>query len=234
MKKLTQSKLKAFFRPGGSSRDPLPSALSSGGPSESAGEVNIEADLENILQEGGILEEYDMLQDETNTLEADMEQKRKWEQRALYKRSGGRRPNVKIGLESRGIAGGWNSNRLYSGMERRRQDWSAAEGVDICDLVQKLKAENATAAEVNRCLLEKMGGLHGGAAARCKRVRSLQAVWKKGATFWKERLKKVQVGKHSKNKKGGVLKRVCKASEAKGCRAGGAGRKDRFVCYKAV
>ena len=95
-----------------------------------------------------------------------------------------------------------------------------------------LRAEGAGAAEVNRVILRKMAGATPG--AKGKRVRSLQAVWKKGPTFWKERLKKVQVGKHSKNKKGGVLKRVCKASEAKGCRAGGTGRKDRFVCYKAV
>ena len=33
---------------------------------------------------------------------------------------------------------------------------------------------------------------------------------------------------------GGVLMKVCKTSEARGCRESGAGRKDRFLCYKAA
>ena len=220
MKKLTQSKLRAFFSPAGSSGDPPQSAPSSGDPPPSALEIDIEADMEGLLQEDGILQkddtqqeeallqDDDMLQDEMDTLQAEMEKKRKWQQRCLYKRSGGRRPNTKLGLESRGVAGGWGSNRLYSGMDRRRKDWSASEGLDICNLVEELRAEGASAAEVNRKLLKKMGGREAGATSRCKRVRSLQAVWRKGATFWEEKLKKVQVGKHGKNKRGGVLKKV--------------------------
>ena len=50
----------------------------------------------------------------------------------------------------------------------------------------------------------------------------------------RERQKKVLVGKNSKNKRGGVLKKVCKKSESKGCRASGGGRKDRFLAYKAA
>ena len=65
-------------------------------------------------------------------------------------------------------------------------------------------------------------------------VRALHAVWKKGLAFWEARLKKTEVGKHSKNKVGAPLKRVCKKSEARGCRASGGGRKDRFQAYKAA
>ena len=68
------------------------------------------------------------------TLTAGLEQKRKWEPAGTYKRSGGRFSNAKLGLESRGTAGGWGSNRLYAGMERRRYDCSAAEGDDSIQL----------------------------------------------------------------------------------------------------
>ena len=161
------------------------------------------------------------------SLEEDLEKKRPWRQRGLYKRlSGGRRKNAVLGLENRGVAGGWGSNRLYSGMERRRHDWSAAEGVDICNFVQELKAEGTDAKEVNRALLRKFGGLTSG--AKGKRIRSLKAVCKKGLAHWKAKLKKVQVGKHGPHKKGAILKEVCKTSEARGCRAPGWGQEGQI------
>ena len=122
------------------------------------------------------------------------------------------------------MAGGWGSNRLYAGMERRRKDWSANEGVGICTYVQNLQARGLDPAEVNSALLKRFCG---STRAKTKRWRSLKLAAKKGLAFWKKRLEKVQVGKHGRNKEGGALKRVCLSSEAKGCRApGGAGRTD--------
>ena len=69
------------------------------------------------------------------SLTAGLNQKRKWEPAGTYsRRSGGRLSNEKLGLEWRGTAGGWGSNRLYAGMERRRKDYSAAEGDDSIQL----------------------------------------------------------------------------------------------------
>ena len=72
---------------------------------------------------------------------------REYTQRGMYQRIGGRRPNHLRGLEFRGRAGGWGSNRLYSGMERRRHDWTAAERVEICRAVNAMKAAGSDAAE---------------------------------------------------------------------------------------
>ena len=44
----------------------------------------------------------------------------------------------------------------------------------------------------------------------------------------------MQVGKKGLQKIGRPLKRVCRSSEARGCRASGGGRKDRFAGYKAA
>ena len=221
MKKTSQSTLKAFFSPAGSSGDPPKisedSVLRKDQPaSQPASQPEVT---------------WDTLEGE---LEAELGKKRKWEQQGLFKRTGGRRANRKVGLQSRGVAGGWGSNRLYPGMQARRNDWSAAEAVDICNLMAGLKSEGASAAEVNRKLLEKVAAMPGAVKSSVKRVRALHRVCKKGLTFWQERLEKVEVGKFTQNKKGGVLKQVCKKSAAKGCRAPGGGRKDRFSCYKAA
>ena len=167
-------------------------------------------------------------------LEAGLEQKRKYTQRALYKRTGGRKKNSEVGVRSRGVAGGFGSNRRYSGMQERRKDWSAAEGVEICKIMDKLKTEGLSAGEFNRRLLQKMGGSSGSLKASTTRVRVLHRAWKKGLSFWEARLKKTEVGRSSKHKQGAPLKRVCRTSDSKGCRAAGGGRKDRFHAYKAA
>ena len=207
-----QSSLKSFFSRASSSGD----KPSSGGPPE-----------DGALQPPPT-------QKEGNTLEAELEKKRKYEQRALYKRSGGRLKNSVVGLRSRGLAGGYMSNRRYPGMQSRRKDWSAAEGVDICKYMNKLKDAGLSAGEFNRRLLQKMGGPSGSLQASCKRVRALHEVWKKGLAFWESRLEKVEVGKHGKRKVGQPLKNICRKSDSKGCRAAGGGRKDRFLAYKTA
>jgi hypothetical protein len=163
-----------------------------------------------------------------------LEKKRKYTQRGLFKRTGGRKKNSVVGLESRGLAGGFSSNRRYSGQQERRKDWTAAEGVEICKHMDKLKTEGLSAEEFNRRVLRQFGGQAASPKASCSRVRSLQAAWKKGLSFWEARLKQTEVGKHGKQKRGAPLKRVCRKSESKGCRESGGGRKDRFKAYKAA
>ena len=85
--------------------------------SDPGGEEALEVD-EEILEE---------------SLQEGLQSKRKWESKGLYRRATGGRLSCKAqGLQPRGTAGGWGSNRLYAGMERRRTDCSAAEGVDLC------------------------------------------------------------------------------------------------------
>ena len=115
---------------------------------------------------------------------------------------------------AKGVAGGWGSNRLYPGMERRREDWSAHEGVALCQKVLDLQAAGSDAAEVNRFLLKQCSG--SGHRSKAKKVRSLKGVLKKGLKLWKDRLLKVQVGKKGLRKKGAPLKRVCRTSESMG------------------
>ena len=146
---------------------------------------------------------------------------------------GGRKTNAERGLDLRGTAGGWGSNRLYAGMQRRRHDWSAHEAVELCEFVEALRAGGADRAEVNRALLRRMSG-NTKSGAKGAKLRSIKEMLAKGIDFWRARLKTLQVGKHSSRKKGGVLKKVCKTSEARGCRAPGGGRKDRFCSYKAA
>ena len=182
-------------------------------------------------EEEGLEIDHEILEE---SLQQGLESKRKWESKATYSRPpGGRRSNARYGLQSRGTAGGWGSNRLYAGMERRRHDCSAAEGVELCKKVLDLQAGGTDAAEVNKYLLKHCGSL-GTGGSKAKTLRSLKNVLKKGMKFWKDRLERVQVGKHGKLKKGASLKRVCRTSEARGCRAPGGGRKDRFEGYKAA
>ena len=149
------------------------------------------------------------------SLQEALHKKRKWEPAGTWRRkTGGRQPNWKLGLQSRGTAGGWGSNRLYAGMERRRKDWSAAEGVEICKKVLDLQAGGTDAAEVNKYLLK-----HCRATANLGKRRGLESVknvLKKGLKFWTDRQKRVQVGKHGLRKKGATLKRVCRTSESHG------------------
>ena len=98
--------------------------------------------------------------------------------------------------------------------------------------VLHLQAGGTDATEVNKYLLKHCTGST--REGKEKRLRSLKNVLKKGVAFWKERQSRVQVGKHSLNKRGGRLKRVCRTSEARGCRAPGGGRQDRFAGYKAA
>ena len=167
------------------------------------------------------------------TLQEGLNRKRKWESKGTYRRpTGGRLKNEKLGLESRGTAGGWGSNRLYAGMERRRQDCSAAEGVDLCKKVLDMQAAGTDATAVNQYLLKHCSGST--PEGKAKRLRSLKNILKKGMAFWRGRQEKVQVGKRGLQKRGGALKRVCRTSEARGCRAPGGGRQDRFAGYKAA
>ena len=117
-------------------------------------------------------------------------------------------------------------------MERRRKDWSAAEGVDICKKVLDLQAGGTDAAEVNKYLLKHCTATTN--LGKQKKLRSVKNVLKKGMKFWTDRLEQVQVGKHGLRKKGATLKRVCRTSESQGYRAPGGGRKDRFEAYKAA
>ena len=121
--KSRQTTLKPFLSPAGGS----------GARSASTPVIDVEANLE--ASSGGDANLSEAVQWMEANLEDDEQDTRKYEQRALYKRSGGLRKNGRLGLENRGVAGGWGSNRLYPGMERRRNDWGASEAVDICNLV---------------------------------------------------------------------------------------------------
>ena len=229
MKRVLQTKL-----PWGSpTAPPTGSAASTGGPSTAA-PLQLRRSFSQIWSElpndKDLEVDHDILEE---TLQEGLNRKRKWESKGTYRRpTGGRLKNEKMGLESRGTAGGWASNRLYAGMERRRQDCSAAEGVDLCQKVLDMQAGGTDAAEVNKYLLKHCSGSTAGAKA--KRLRSLKNVIKKGVAFWRARLQRVQVGKRGLKKRGGQLKRVCRTSEARGCRAPGGGRLDRFAGYKAA
>ena len=110
----------------------------------------------------------------------DEEEPGQYQQRGLYRRPpGGRRTNAERGLDMRGTAGGWGSNRLYAGMERRRHDWSAHQAVEFCQFVEALRAGGADRAEVNRALLRRMSG-YGGTGAKSARLRSIKEMLRKG------------------------------------------------------
>ena len=230
MKRLLQTQLTW----GSPTAPPTGSAASTGGPSTAA-PLQLRRSFSQIWSEPandqGLEVDHEILEE---TLQEGLNRKRKWESKATYRRpTGGRLKNEKLGLESRGTAGGWGSNRLYAGMERRRQDCSAAEGVELCQKVLELRAGGADAVEVNKYLLKHCcTGIN--AEGKQRRLRSLKNIVKKGTTFWKARQLQVQVGKHGLRKKGGVLKRACRSSEARGCRAPGGGRHDRFAAYKAA
>ena len=158
--------MKAFLSPAGGS----------GARSASTPVIDVEANLE--ASSGGDVNLSEAVQWMEANLEDDEQETRKYEQRALYKRTGGRQKNAQLGLENRGVAGGWGSNRLYSGMERRREDWTAAEGVDICRSVKELRAGGSDASEVNRALLSTFGR-NTGAGGKGRWWRSMQGVWEK-------------------------------------------------------
>ena len=125
-----QASPQSFFPPAKKKSPPVDDAEDS--------EVTLWSDEEGKWYEAG----------EVQWAEGSLEsERRKYTQRGLYKRVGGRRTNQQLGLEFRGRAGGWASNRLYSGMERRRVDWTAAERVEICRAVNAMKAAGSDAAE---------------------------------------------------------------------------------------
>ena len=95
-----------------------------------------------------------------------------------------------------------------------------------------MQAGGTNAAEVNKYIQRHCSA--GTLAGKRRKLRSLKEVLKKGMKFWKGRQSRVQVGKHSLRKRGGQLKRVCRSSEARGCRAPGGGRKDQFEGYKVA
>ena len=130
-----------------------------------------------------------------------------WGPAGTYKKHGGRLSNEKQGLESRGVAGGWKSNRLYAGMERRRKDWSAHEGVEICQKALDMQAGGADAAEVNRCLRKHCAASE--ALNKKKKLRSVKNVLQKGQKYWKGKLEKVQVVLDGRSR---ALRRVCDSS----------------------
>ena len=105
--------------------------------------------------------------------------------------------------------------------------------MDLCQKVLDLQAGGTDAAEVNKYLLKHHCSART-VQGKQKRLVSLKRVLKKGLKFWQDRLKEVQVGKRGLRKKGNSLKRTHRTSEAKGCRASGGGRKDRFEGYKAA
>ena len=191
-------------------------------PKKSAGEPGGEIAGEALEVDPEILQE---------SLEEDLNKVRKWVPAGTYRRkSGGRQSCAELGLQPRGKAGGFRSNRLYAGQVRRRKDYSAAEGVELCQQVLAMQEAGTTAAEVHQFLLRQSSSR----GSRQKNVRSLKSVLKKGLKFWQGRLKQVEVGKHGLRRKGRTLKRACRTTESRGCRAPGGGRKDRFEGYKAV
>ena len=115
---------------------PGKSAAEAGGPS-TAPSLQIRRSFSQIWSDPpnneGLEVDNEILEE---SLQDGLQNKRKWESKAIYRRrAGGRCTNKSLGLQSRGTAGGWGSNRLYAGMERRRYDCSAAEGVDLCQKV---------------------------------------------------------------------------------------------------
>ena len=87
-------------------------------------------------------------------------------------------------------------------MVSRRHDWTAAEALEMCKSMEELKTKGHCAGDINRILMRQVGAAGEAAGARRRRLKSIKNVCRKGAAFWSEKQQKVQVGKHSKLKRG--------------------------------
>ena len=142
--------------------------------------------------------------------------------------SPGGRPSKPAAMQ-RGTYGGVDkSNRLEAGLPRRRHDVTPWAGLATVKFMEQERRKHADEDSWRRvCLLRYQP----------MTWQSLQTMYKKGLAFWEAKVKDCSVGKGSRgslNKRGQNLKRTISGKTARGCRADGGGRTDRFKHFKVA
>ncbi len=138
----------------------------------------------------------------------------------------GGRPVVQQ-LVARGVSNAVDkSNRLPLGVPRRRHDITPWEGRAIVKDMLKLQQMSSLEAEWRSRCVQRF---------RPRPWRSLMKVFSRGLEYWERQVRLAGVGAGSRgslNMQGQSLKGTHRASRAMGCRAQGAGRRDRFGIFK--
>ena len=141
--------------------------------------------------------------------------------------SGGR-PRVPAEMQ-RGVSeGNAKSNRLQHGDPRRRQDILPHAGLKICQYMVGEQQKHGDEMSWKRACMKKYIPMQ---------WKTLKGIYDKGKAFWEAKVKDNRAGMGSRGslmKRGQNLKLVHRQGIARGARAEGAGRHDKFKHFKVA